>query len=267
MNFKRVASALIGFPIVALILIYANNFIIDVIISIIALISLHEFYNAVSKDSTPVRWIGYLACISIAFIHIIPLETVNLIIPLSISSIILLLFLNVILSKMTFNIKDISYTFFGIFYIAMFLMFLAIIRGMENGNVLIWYVFFAAWSTDIFAYLVGKHLGKHKFSKISPNKTIEGCIGGTIGAVIVMLIYTYFINLYLGMEYSYLHIGIIALLLSFLSQIGDFAASTIKRYVDIKDYSELIPGHGGMLDRIDSLLFIAPFAYVLFTFI
>ena len=266
MNFKRVASALIGFPIVALVLIYANNIIIDVIFSIIALISLHEFYNAISKDSNPVRWIGYLACISIAFIHIIPVEVINLIIPLSISSIILLLFLNVILSKMTYNIKDISYTFFGIFYIAMFLMFLAIIRGMENGEILIWYVFMAAWITDIFAYLVGKHLGRHKFSKISPNKTIEGCIGGTIGAIIVMLIYTYFINLYFGLQYSYIHIAIIALLLSALSQIGDFAASTIKRYVDIKDYSELIPGHGGMLDRIDSLLFIAPFAYTLFTF-
>lgn len=267
MNLKRVVSAIVGFPIVAAALIYANNYIIDAVVSIIALISIHEFYNAISKDAKPIRWIGYLACISIAFIHIIPMERLYLIIPLSISSIILILFLHVILSKMTTNIKDISYTFFGIFYVAMFLMFLAIIRGMENGKILIWYVFLAAWTTDIFAYLVGRHLGKHKFSKISPNKTIEGCIGGAIGAVVVMLTYTYFINQYFGMNYSYLYITIISVVLSVIGQIGDFAASTIKRYVDIKDYSELIPGHGGMLDRVDSLLFIAPFAYMLFTMI
>ena len=110
MNLKRVLSALIGFPIVAVALIYANNYIIDVIISLIALISIHEFYNAISKDGKPVRWIGYVSCISIAFIHIIPLEQLHLIIPMAISSIILLLFLQVILSQMETNIKDIAYT-------------------------------------------------------------------------------------------------------------------------------------------------------------
>jgi len=267
MNLKRVISASLGFPFVALILIFGNKYIVDVVISIIALIAIHEFYNAVSKDAKPVKWVGYLACISIAFIHIIPIERLQLIIPLAISSIILLLFLQVILSKMETNIKDISYTFFGIFYVAMFLMFLAIIYGMENGKLLIWYVFFASWGTDVFAYTVGKYLGKHKFSQISPHKTIEGCIGGTIGAVISVLIYTYCINQFLGGNYSYIYMAVISIILSILSQIGDFAASTIKRYVDIKDYGNLIPGHGGMLDRIDSLLFIAPFAYILFSLI
>ena len=265
MNFKRVISTVVGLPLVAVTLIYANNYIIDAVISIIALISMHEFYNAISKESKPIRWIGYIACISIAFIHIIPMEHLNLIIPLSISGTILLLFLHVILSQMKTNIKDIAFTFLGIFYVAMFLMFLAIIRGMEDGKILIWYVLLASWSTDIFAYLVGRNLGKHKFSKISPNKTIEGCIGGTLGAIVAMLIYTYCINKYLGTSYSYVSIMIISIILSIISQIGDFSASTIKRYVDIKDYSELIPGHGGMLDRVDSLLFIAPFAYMLFT--
>ena len=136
---------------------------------------------------------------------------------------------------------------------------------MKNGKILIWYAIFAAWGTDIFAYFVGRAFGKHKFSKVSPKKSIEGCIGGTIGSVVLMLIYTYFINKYLGMNYSYLFILGIGIILSLVGQIGDFAASTIKRFVDIKDYSNLIPGHGGMLDRIDSLIFLAPFAYALFT--
>ena len=102
---------------------------------------------------------------------------------------------------------------------------------------------------------------------MSPKKSIEGCIGGTIGAVVVILIYTYVVNTYLNMSYSYTYIAAISVVLSLIGQIGDFAASSIKRYVDIKDYSNLIPGHGGILDRIDSLLFIAPFAYVFFTMI
>ena len=137
------------------------------------------------------------------------------------------------------------------------------VKEKEDGKIIIWYVIIAAWGTDIFAYCTGKLIGKHKFSKISPNKSIEGCIGGIIGSVIIMLIYTYFANTYWGMNYSYLFITGIGIILSLVGQIGDFAASSIKRFVGIKDFSNLIPGHGGLLDRIDSLIFIAPFAYIL----
>ena len=165
------------------------------------------------------------------------------------------------------NFKDIAYTFIGIFYVVFFIMFVAFIDGMKNGKILIWYAIIAAWGTDIFAYVVGKHFGKHKYTKVSPKKSIEGCVGGTLGAIILMLVYTYFVNTYFSTNYSYLYVSGIGLILSLVGQIGDLAASTIKRYVDIKDYSNLIPGHGGMLDRIDSLIFLAPFAYALFTLI
>ena len=125
----------------------------------------------------------------------------------------------------------------------------------------------AAWGTDIFAYCIGCKFGKHKFSKVSPKKSIEGCIAGTLGATAMMLIYTAILNNCFSFEYSYLMVGIIGIVLSLIGQLGDFSASCIKRYVDIKDYSNLLPGHGGMLDRIDSVLFIAPFAYMLFTMI
>lgn len=137
------------------------------------------------------------------------------------------------------------------------------VRGLENGKILIWYVLFSGWATDVFAYSIGRRFGKHKLSPVSPKKSVEGAIAGTLAAIIVTTAYTYFINLYTAVEYSYLYVSLITLLLSVIGQIGDFAASTIKRYVDIKDYSNLIPGHGGMLDRIDSIMFIAPFAYIL----
>ena len=107
---------------------------------------------------------------------------------------ILLMFIHVILTNNKITIKDISITLFGIIYISVFLMFVPLIRGSENGNLLIWYVFFAAWMTDTFAYLIGMKFGRHKFSQISPKKSIEGSVAGTIGATVVILIYTYICN-------------------------------------------------------------------------
>ena len=141
--------------------------------------------------------------------------------------------------------------------------------SIENGKILIWYALFSAWGTDVFAYVIGRtfKLGKHKFSKISPKKSIEGCIAGLIGGVVLSLLYTLCIDKFAGFEISYVKVLIVSLVLSIIGQFGDFAASSIKRFVGIKDYSNLIPGHGGLLDRIDSLIFIAPFAYILLTII
>lgn len=206
---------------------------------------------------------GYVASALIAFIHIIPVEhamtIVSVLIPIGIT----ILFLQVILSNMKTNVKDIAITFFGICYISLFLMFVPLIHGMEYGKYLVWFVLAAAWGTDTFAYMFGKTLGKHKFSQISPNKTIEGCIGGVIGAIAFGLGFAFAFNMIFHTSFSYITVLLIEIVLSVVGQIGDFAASSIKRYVGIKDFSNLIPGHGGMLDRLDSVIFIAPFAYML----
>ncbi len=265
MDIKRVLTGVIGFPVIAAILIFSNTYIFDGIVAIIALIAVHEFYNSfiVTKKAKPVTFLGYISCIGIALIHIIPKEYLPLIVTLLIPAIILILFAESIFSKMKTNIIDISVTLFGMSYVLVFFSFIALIRGLNNGNLLVWYIFMAAWGTDILAYLVGKYLGKHKFSEISPKKTIEGCIGGLIGAVLFVLIYTAFLNKVFNTNISYILMTSYAIIWSILGQIGDFAASTVKRYTGIKDYSNLLPGHGGMLDRFDSVIFIAPFAYIL----
>ncbi|NLC87659.1 MAG: phosphatidate cytidylyltransferase [Clostridiaceae bacterium] len=266
MDFKRISSALIGFPLVAIIIIFGNKYIIDICFSIIAIMALHEYFHSFKEQNQnrDLRWIAYVAALSISCIHIIPsgyaLRAIAAIIPISI----LVLFAQVIATNMKYNIKDIAITFFGICYIVIFLMYIPIIRQMENGIIIVWYLFFASWGTDIFAYLIGKRFGKHKFSQISPNKSLEGCIAGTIGAIFIMLGYTWICNTYFGMNFNYCYIIIISVVLSLVGQLGDLAASSIKRYTGIKDFSNLIPGHGGMLDRIDSVIFIAPFAYFLF---
>ena len=263
MDIKRITSALLGFPIVVLVLITGNKYLVDLVVTFFAMLGLHEYFNAVSKECKPVRWIGYLFALLIGIMHILPMALYLKILLISIPTLLLILFLTIIVTDMKINFKDICYTLFGTLYIVMFTGFIPFIYGMEDGKYVIWFLLTTSWGTDIFAYIFGKKYGKHKFSKISPKKSIEGCIAGIAGAVILTLIFACGMNTIFNLNYSYSHLIIIATLLSVIGQIGDFSASTIKRYVEIKDFSNLIPGHGGIIDRIDSLIFIAPFAYIL----
>ena len=267
MKLKRILSGVIGLPIVALILIYGNTYIIDILFGIVAIIAIYEYFNAVGKKYKPVKWLGYIACLLIPVIHLISKEYLLFTLALALTIIIAVLFIKVIASNMKTTINDIAVTFFGICYIVFFLTFIPILYGIKNGKYLIWFILIAAWGTDTCAYFVGSKFGKHKFSEISPKKSIEGCIGGTIGSIIISLIYTFAINKFVGLDISYIYIVLIGFVLSSLSQIGDLSASSIKRTVAIKDFGNLIPGHGGILDRIDSIIFIAPFAYFLLTLI
>ena len=123
---------------------------------------------------------------------------------------------------------------------------------MLTNKILLLYLIVIVCSNDIFAYLIGKAIGKHKFSKISPNKTIEGCIAGNaMGLICGTLFYIIFIN----NSINILFLIFATFILSISGQLGDLIFSKIKRENDIKDFSKLIPGHGGILDRLDSLLF------------
>ena len=228
---------------------------------------MYEYFTAIKKVSKPIEWVGYLSNIIIILQTIFDNTKLMQIIVFAIPFIVLLLFLQVIITDMKTTFKDAAYTLLGIMYIPFFLMFLELIRCMNNGKILIGYTFIISWATDIFAYLIGRNFGKHKFSKISPKKSIEGSIAGIIGAICIGLVYTWIANIYWSQEFSYIFIIISATILSVISQIGDFVASSVKRFVDLKDYGNLIPGHGGLLDRIDSLIFLAPFTYLIFLMI
>lgn len=262
MDIKRVLTAIFGLPIVLLIIVFGNEILMNVIFTAIAIICMHEYLGVIGKIAKPIKWIAYLSTLSIALVSFISIDLLMKVIVLAIPIILLLLFLKVIITNMETDLKDVAYTFLGIFYITFFIMFLALIRGLDHGKIYIGYTILVAWATDIFAYLIGKHFGKHKFSKVSPKKSFEGCISGVLGAVICAIIYILIMKNFVNIEVSYVFIAIMTLILSVISQVGDFVASSIKRFVDVKDYSNLLPGHGGMLDRIDSLIFIAPFVYM-----
>lgn len=264
MDIKRITSGIIVALAVCVILLIPNNFITGIILTLIALVAIDEYLKAISKVCKPVKWIAYISCVLVAIINYIPQQYLLPTLMFSTPFLLLVLFAQVIATDMKTTFRDIAYTFFGISYITLFMTFLSLINGMENGKILLGYVLIAAFGTDTLAYTIGCRLGKHKFSKVSPKKSIEGCIGGTLGAFTLTMIYTVILNKGFLFNFSYITTGISAIVLSLVGQIGDFSASCIKRYVDIKDYSNLLPGHGGMLDRIDSVLFIAPFAYMFF---
>lgn len=268
MNLKRLITAMIGLPVVILLIILGNEYMIDAIIAIIAVVAMYEYAMCIKSEAKFISWIGYLSAISIAFIHVVPSDVLNTVITLGVPILLFLLFLTVIITDMKITFKDATFSFMGIMYVVGFLGFLPILYGVKggiSGKFLIWFVLIAAWGTDAPAYIVGKNFGKHKFSKVSANKTIEGCIGGIIGSVLIALICVFVMNTYFNTEIAYLTISILTTILSVIGQVGDFSASVIKRYFSIKDFSELFPGHGGMLDRIDSVMFISPFAYFLLT--
>ena len=275
MDIKRILTTVIGLPAVVALLIFGNAMVIDVFFAIVAIISIKEYYEAFEKGkkAKPIKWIGYLVATSIAVLRFFHLQSSLLTVDADMMSMmfavvvfaVFVIFLSILNSEMKRNIVDGAVTLFGIMYIPVFIMFLPILRQVDNGDILIWYVIIAGWATDIFAYLGGCAFNtrKHKFSRVSPNKSIEGCVCGTIGAIVISLVYTVICNTYFYANISYIYIVLVSLVLSIVGQIGDFSASSIKRYNEIKDYSNLIPGHGGLLDRIDSILFIAPVAYVL----
>lgn len=162
-----------------------------------------------------------------------------------------------------FRIEDAGFTLLTIIYVVFTFSFLPLIRNMENGFYLLWIVFIGAWGTDTFAYFTGVTLGKHKMlPKVSPKKSYEGFFGGIIGCIILSVLYGYFAISKGYVSFSIYHFVFFGIINGVMSQFGDWIASAIKRYVNVKDYGKIMPGHGGILDRFDSILFISPFVYL-----
>lgn len=161
-------------------------------------------------------------------------------------------FLVFVFNKKT-DIKKVS----EIIFIGTYAVFFMYHMMLMNSSPYVWLVYIIAFGSDTFAYFTGKLLGKHKlYPEVSPNKTIEGAIGGIIGSTILSLI---FFN-YLSIN-KYIYIIIFSVSASVFSMAGDLTASKIKREYGIKDFGYLLPGHGGILDRFDSVLFVAPVVF------
>lgn len=154
------------------------------------------------------------------------------------------------------------------FYIAFGFTAVLLLRDLPHGGYIYFLAFLIPWMTDTFAYFSGMLFGKHKLiPAVSPKKTVEGSVGGTLCAVLLTLLYGFIIGSVTDAAPQYLPLAVVSLIVSLLSQCGDLVMSLIKRKYGIKDYGKLFPGHGGVLDRFDSILITAPFIYFITTLV
>ncbi len=232
------------------------------LVVLISLIGLMELYRVINIHKTILALGGYLATIALDFS--IRFQHTDYMFYTIVVLLLLVMAIYVILYP-KYKSDQIAMTIFGFVYVSVMLSYLYQLRILESGVYLIWLAFIGAWGSDTCAYCVGMLVGKHKLpSELSPKKSIEGCIGGVVGAALIGFIYaTIFKSHLTTIDHPQLSLAIIGAVSSILSQIGDLAASAIKRNHGIKDYGRLIPGHGGILDRFDSIIFTAPIVYLL----
>lgn len=164
--------------------------------------------------------------------------------------------------------SEVAYGYFGGFLIPYLLLSLLRIFQMEDGKFLVLLPLLAAWGADTCAYFTGVFFGKHKLAPVvSPKKTVEGAVGGLIGGAVLVTIAGALLNVTLDVDIPVWCMIILGLGGALLGEIGDLSFSIIKRQTDVKDYGNLLPGHGGVLDRFDSVIFVAPFVEILFRII
>ncbi|KZZ82821.1 MULTISPECIES: phosphatidate cytidylyltransferase [Bacillaceae] len=194
--------------------------------------------------------------------HIIVLGNIH-ISKLEVALLGVLLFLTyTVITKNRFSFDDVGFSLLSVMYIG--IGFYYFIETRALGLEFIVFALLVIWATDTGAYFIGKSIGKHKlWPEISPNKTIEGFFGGIFCALIVSIIF----EAVMPIVHSYVIVALITVFLSVFGQVGDLVESALKRHYHVKDSGQILPGHGGILDRFDSLLFVLPllhFMLVLF---
>ena len=244
--------------IIALATIISGSWILFFTLLAVSLIGMRELYKVMKVSDehvTVLELVGYLG----AVLYYIAMKadfgnygTMAIII-----SMILILFVYVF-GYPKYHAEQVMAAFFGVVYVAVMLSFIYLTRSLPDGKFLVWLIFLCSWGCDTCAYCVGMLIGKHKMAPVlSPKKSIEGAVGGVAGAALLGVIYA------AATQGKMAEYALICAVGALISMVGDLAASAIKRNQNIKDYGKLIPGHGGILDRFDSVIITAPGIYYL----
>ena len=244
--------------IIALATIISGSWILFFTLLAVSLIGMRELYKVMKVSDehvTVLELVGYLG----AVLYYIAMKadfgnygTMAIII-----SMILILFVYVF-GYPKYHAEQVMAAFFGVVYVAVMLSFIYLTRSLPDGKFLVWLIFLCSWGCDTCAYCVGMLIGKHKMAPVlSPKKSIEGAVGGVAGAALLGVIYA------AATQGKMAEYALICAVGALISMVGDLAASAIKRNQNIKHYGKLIPGHGGILDRFDSVIITAPVIYYL----
>lgn len=227
----------------------------------VSLIGMYELYKVINMQKSPMAFVGYLGAILYYLCIITGYEKYDIFVFVVVLMAIMSVY---VFTFPKYTIEQVTLMFLGLFYVAVMLSYIYKVRILEDGIYIVWLVFIASWGNDTCAYFTGVFLGKHKMAPIlSPKKSIEGAIGGIAGSTLLGAILGYIVS---GrITENFIHPVLIFAIASFvgaiLAIIGDLTASAIKRNHNIKDYGKLIPGHGGILDRYDSVIFTAPVVF------
>lgn len=242
------------------------------IVGVMCVLILHEFYSMTEKYQ-PLKWLGLLLGMSTYALAILyNAELLNHYYIAAFVAILTAIPITLLFDKNRKFFDALAMTFFGIVYIAIPFAMLILLAKVGKQNLDISYnrymilgIFLIIWSNDTGAYFAGKAMGKTKlFSRVSPNKTVEGSVGGVVLALIIISIYFHY---FVKADYPFMWWLIFTLVISVSGILGDLIESQMKRDLNIKDSSNVLPGHGGFLDRFDALIFAIPFAFICYLFL
>lgn len=233
----------------------------------VSLIGMRELYQVMKVEDekvSPLALVGYLGAVGYYILLYFDLSAYTMI---GLIGVLVALMFVYVFTYPRYRSEQVMAAFFGLAYVAVMLSYIYQTRNLQDGAFLVWLIFLCSWGCDTCAYCVGMLIGKHKMSpKLSPKKSVEGAVGGVAGAALLGAIYAAAVGSHLHAEGNQVAAyAVICAVGALISMVGDLAASAIKRNHDIKDYGKLIPGHGGILDRFDSVIFTAPIIYFLAT--
>lgn len=250
--------------ILAILIVGTGGTLLFAVTAALSLIGMFELYRVVQIEKKAPGIAGYAA--GIFYYGLLWFHKEEYIVLMAIMALMVLMAIYVVTFP-HYKTEQVTVAFFGIFYLAVMLSYLYQVRSMADGKYLVWLIVLSSWGCDTFAYCAGKMFGKHKLTPLlSPKKTIEGAVGGVAGAALLGLIFGVLFGGQMEEIVSPAILCAIACAIAaVISQIGDLAASAIKRNHDVKDYGHLIPGHGGVLDRFDSMIFTAPAVFFALT--
>ncbi|MCL2619225.1 MAG: phosphatidate cytidylyltransferase [Defluviitaleaceae bacterium] len=276
----RIATSVVGLPLILFILIH-GGLVLRAALGVVAVLGMNELYCAVTGRRSPWLFVAILAA-GIYFIQLPELtQTHGTAFAMPAAAVMACGVLVCVFYKhfriprdMRLGTSHTSNAMLAIIcfvYVTYMLSFVFLVRDFGGGGFYVWLIFIAAWGADTCAYFTGKTLGRRKLCPtLSPSKTVEGAVGGVLGAAILAVLYTLVMSGRFGWDasaqtlFTYAAVTAVAAVLSIF---GDLTASAVKRRANVKDYGSIFPGHGGVLDRFDSVLFTAPAIYILLSHI
>ena len=252
--YERLFSGII-LVIIALITIILGNDILLVTVGIVSLIGLYEMNRVFGIEKYATGILSYIAVI--IYYAMLRFDMMTYV-PFLIVALLIACMAIYVFEFPKCKTEQVMAAIFGTIYVAVMLSFVYLVRMGNNGAYNVWLIFLCSWGSDTCAYVFGVAFGKHKMAPVlSPKKSVEGAVGGVVGAILLGIIYA------AATKGGMVEYAIICGVGALISMVGDLAASAIKRNQGIKDYGKLIPGHGGILDRFDSVIFTAPIIYFL----